>query len=134
MFRIAKPQRYMLLSPTRDQVASQNAMEVQPLILEPRSRMYTSPVVVLDFQSLYPSVVRPCDVCVGTHLQSPHWFGRCPHFVSSQMIAYNMCFSTCLGRLEHSEVGLFAAGLCFVSLVTLLPPCCPRRRFGHGWA
>ena len=41
-----------------------------PLIMEPLSAFYNSPLVVLDFQSLYPSV----------------------------MIAYNYCYSTCLGR------------------------------------
>jgi len=53
------------------QVSRQNAAECKPLILEPRSNFYTSPVIVLDFRSLYPSV----------------------------MIAYNYCYSTCLGRV-----------------------------------
>lgn len=57
------------------QVGAQPAMEALPLILEPESRMYTSPVVVLDFQSLYPSM----------------------------MIAYNLCYSTCLGRPAHTR-------------------------------
>ena len=42
-----------------------------PLIMEPLSAFYSSPLVVLDFQSLYPSI----------------------------MIAYNYCYSTCLGRI-----------------------------------
>jgi DNA polymerase zeta len=42
-----------------------------PLIMEPLSAFYNGPLVVLDFQSLYPSV----------------------------MIAYNYCYSTCLGRV-----------------------------------
>lgn len=52
------------------QVGNQNAAECMPLIMEPLSAFYNSPLVVLDFQSLYPSV----------------------------MIAYNYCYSTCLGR------------------------------------
>lgn len=62
-------------------------MECVPLIMEPEAAMYSAPVAVLDFQSLYPSVV----------------------------IAYNMCFSTALGRLTRAEqvagaALLFAAG------------------------
>lgn len=44
-----------------------------PLIMEPLSAFYSSPLVVLDFQSLYPSI----------------------------MIAYNYCYSTCLGRVKE---------------------------------
>lgn len=71
MFRIAKPENFLLPSPSRKQVGHQNALECLPLIMEPQSAFYTSPVLVLDFQSLYPSV----------------------------MIAYNYCYSTCLGRV-----------------------------------
>ncbi|KAF2275919.1 uncharacterized protein EI97DRAFT_419601 [Westerdykella ornata] len=71
MFRIAKPENFILVSPSRKQVGQQNALECLPLVMEPQSDFYTSPVLVLDFQSLYPSV----------------------------MIAYNYCYSTCLGRI-----------------------------------
>ncbi|KAJ5726189.1 C4-type zinc-finger of DNA polymerase delta [Penicillium malachiteum] len=71
MFRIAKPENYLLVSPSRRQVGQQNALECLPLVMEPQSDFYTSPVLVLDFQSLYPSV----------------------------MIAYNYCYSTFLGRV-----------------------------------
>lgn len=47
------------------------APECIALTLEPASGFYTDPVLVLDFQSLYPSVV----------------------------IAYNYCYSTCIGKL-----------------------------------
>lgn len=57
---------------TDHQVGLQNAPFAVPLIAEPESKYYTHPILVLDFQSLYPSV----------------------------MIAYNICFSTCLGRVE----------------------------------
>ncbi|KAF2805235.1 uncharacterized protein BDZ99DRAFT_396509 [Mytilinidion resinicola] len=71
MFRIAKPESFILVSPSRKQVGQQNALECLPLVMEPQSAFYTSPLLVLDFQSLYPSV----------------------------MIAYNYCYSTCLGRV-----------------------------------
>lgn len=71
MFRIAKPENFVLISPSRKQVGLQNALECLPLVMEPQSDFYTSPLLVLDFQSLYPSV----------------------------MIAYNLCYSTCLGRI-----------------------------------
>ena len=75
------PALYMTL-----QVANQPAMEAVPLILEPESRFYTDPVLVLDFQSLYPSII----------------------------IAYNLCYSTVVGRPAHAaaagqEVKLGAA-------------------------
>ncbi|KAM0793277.1 hypothetical protein ACM66B_000738 [Microbotryomycetes sp. NB124-2] len=72
MFKLSKPESFMMLSPSRPDVGRQNAAECQPLIMEPQSAFYKGPLVVLDFQSLYPSV----------------------------MIAYNFCFSTCLGRVE----------------------------------
>ncbi|KAG6899936.1 hypothetical protein C0993_005136 [Termitomyces sp. T159_Od127] len=82
MFRIAKPESFVLLSPSRQDVGRQNAAECMPLIMEPASSFYSSPLVVLDFQSLYPSI----------------------------MIAYNYCYSTCLGRVKdfqgHNKLGV----------------------------
>eukprot|EP01037_Dinobryon_pediforme_P019941 gene19941-20451_t len=66
---------YLLVSPSRRRVASQAPMEVIPLVMEPQSGFYEDPVVVLDFQSLYPSMI----------------------------IAYNLCFSTCIGKLLPLE-------------------------------
>ncbi|EFX04849.1 DNA polymerase zeta catalytic [Grosmannia clavigera kw1407] len=72
MLRVAKPECFVLPSPSREQVGHQKAAEVAPLVLEPRSGFYSSPVIVLDFASLYPSL----------------------------MIAYNLCYSTFLGSLD----------------------------------
>ena len=72
MLRVAKPENFIMPSPNHEQVGQQNAAECQPLVLEPRSAFYSSPVVVLDFTSLYPSL----------------------------MIAYNLCYSTYAGRLD----------------------------------
>ena len=70
-------------------------MEAVPLILEPESRFYTDPVLVLDFQSLYPSII----------------------------IAYNLCYSTVVGRPAHAaaageevQLGAAAYGLPKASL------------------
>lgn len=82
MFRIAKPESFLLLSPTRQevsgplhlfailylcatlsQVGQQNAAECQPLVMEPKSGFYKSPLIVLDFQSLYPSVMIAHNYC-----------------------------------------------------------------------
>jgi DNA polymerase zeta len=41
--------------------------------MEPTSAFFKDPLLVLDFQSLYPSV----------------------------MVAYNYCYSTCLGRINN---------------------------------
>ncbi|MCJ1288122.1 DNA polymerase zeta [Xylographa opegraphella] len=71
--RIAKPENLILVSPSRNQVGQQNALECLSLVMEPQSAFYTSPLLVLDFQSLYPSV----------------------------MIAYNYCYSTFLGRVVN---------------------------------
>ncbi|TKY61502.1 DNA polymerase zeta catalytic subunit [Spatholobus suberectus] len=69
--RLAHTQNYLAISPGNQQVASQPAMECLPLVMEPESGFYSDPVVVLDFQSLYPSMI----------------------------IAYNLCFCTCLGKV-----------------------------------
>lgn len=72
LMRIAKTENALLNSPSKSEVHNMRALEVVPLIMEPESNFYKSPLVVLDFQSLYPSI----------------------------MIAYNYCYSTLIGRLE----------------------------------
>ena len=51
------------------------APEYIPLVMEPESRFYCDPLLVLDFQSLYPSII----------------------------MGYNYCYSTCLGRLQNID-------------------------------
>lgn len=78
MIRLTKPLNYLHFSPSKAEVAQQKAPECIQLVMEPRSLFYADPIIVLDFQSLYPSIV----------------------------IAYNMCYSTCLGKAAPGE-GLF---------------------------
>ncbi|CAL5084607.1 unnamed protein product [Urochloa decumbens] len=75
LLRLGHTQNYLAISPGNQQVASQPAMECLPLVMEPESAFYPDPVVVLDFQSLYPSMI----------------------------IAYNLCYSTCLGKVFPSK-------------------------------
>ncbi|CAN6469328.1 unnamed protein product [Victoria cruziana] len=75
LLRLAHTQNYLAVSPSSQQVALQPAMECLPLVMEPESGFYADPVVVLDFQALYPSMI----------------------------IAYNLCFSTCLGKIVPAK-------------------------------
>ena len=68
---------YLLISPSRRKVAAQAPMEVIPLVMEPRTQLYTDPIIVLDFQSLYPSMI----------------------------LAHNLCFSTIMGKLRTGVSG-----------------------------
>ncbi|AAS50267.2 AAL099Cp [Eremothecium gossypii ATCC 10895] len=75
--RLAKAEHLMLISPGKGDLRHQRALECVPLILEPDPTFYTSPVLVLDFQSLYPSII----------------------------IAYNYCYTTILGRTREMTAG-----------------------------
>ena len=70
---------FLLLSATKEQVESQKDLESVPLVMEPPKAFSEDPVLVLDFQSLYPSI----------------------------MIAYNLCYSTCLGKLRDEAYKQF---------------------------
>uniref|UniRef100_A0A3P8WNJ4 DNA polymerase zeta catalytic subunit n=1 Tax=Cynoglossus semilaevis TaxID=244447 RepID=A0A3P8WNJ4_CYNSE len=72
MLRVAKPLNYIPVTPSTQQRAQQRAPQCIPLVMEPESRFYSNSVIVLDFQSLYPSIV----------------------------IAYNYCYSTCMGHVD----------------------------------
>ena len=75
MLRLAHLENYLAPSPSAEQTSRQPAMECLPLVMEPESKLYVDPVAVLDFASLYPSVV----------------------------CAYNLCFSTCLGKVPDQR-------------------------------
>jgi DNA polymerase zeta len=75
MLRVSRPRGFIAPSPRPEDVSQQPSLEVQPLILEPQPKLHKDPVIVLDFLSLYPSVI----------------------------IAHNLCYSTCLGRICKPE-------------------------------
>ena len=75
--RLAHASNYLLPSPAPAAVAGQAAMECVPLVAEPETGLVPCPVAVLDFQSLYPSMV----------------------------IAHNLCYSTLIGRAVHVAGG-----------------------------
>ncbi|KAK8878149.1 DNA polymerase activity protein [Tritrichomonas musculus] len=75
--RVSWRMGYLLNTPTRRDIASQKAPMSLPLVMEPSSGYYKDPVMVLDFQSLYPSCI----------------------------IAYNLDFSTVVGRTELATSG-----------------------------
>ncbi|GMI46903.1 hypothetical protein TrCOL_g2571 [Triparma columacea] len=64
---------YLFASPSKADIRNMEALESIPLVLEPESGFYHDPVVVCDFTALYPSIV----------------------------IAYNLCYSTCAGKIEY---------------------------------
>ncbi|CAN3352730.1 DNA polymerase zeta catalytic subunit [Diutina catenulata] len=73
LMRLSKAENVILNSPSKQDVHEMRSLEHIPLILEPDSSYYRSPLVVLDFQSLYPSII----------------------------IAYNYCYSTMFCRLRN---------------------------------
>lgn len=73
MRRVSRARNYVLLAAPREEVYRQPAVEALPLVMEPQSALYVDPVIVLDFQSLYPSMI----------------------------IAHNLCFSTMLGNVNR---------------------------------
>ena len=83
MLRIARKLNFVAFSANNKQKTAMKAPECIPLTLEPESKFYQDPVAVLDFQSLYPSVI----------------------------MAYNICYTTCLGRIESiGKEGSFKFG------------------------
>jgi DNA polymerase zeta len=73
LLRVVKELLYLPPSISVEQRNRMDSPLTIPLNLEPISGIYRDPVGVLDFQSLYPSVC----------------------------IAYNYCFSTCLGKISE---------------------------------
>lgn len=72
----AHSENYILRTPTEADVRLMRAPQGLPLTMEPISNLYRDPIVVLDFQSLYPSMI----------------------------IAYNFCYSTIIGKFADNKI------------------------------
>lgn len=66
--RICRRENYLMFSPSQKNVRTQKPLESIALIMEPDSQMYIDPLVVLDFQSLYPSIMIAFNICYSTLL------------------------------------------------------------------
>lgn len=73
--KVTNANGFLLLSATTSQLENQTLPLTVPMVMEPPKNIFYNPVIVLDFQSLYPSIIS----------------------------AYNICYSTCLGKLDESE-------------------------------
>ena len=77
MCRVTKRYNFLLLSAGKEQLKAQFQLQFCAFNKEPPKNIFYDPVVVLDFQSLYPSII----------------------------MAYNICYSTCLGRIfDQTEI------------------------------
>ena len=61
------------MAASKEQVTSQKVITGIPLNIEPPKQLFVDPVLVFDFTSLYPTVI----------------------------MAYNLCFTTCLGSIDE---------------------------------
>ena len=76
LINAAHTENYLLRTPTEADVRQMRAAQGLPLTMEPVSNYYKDPVVILDFQSLYPSMI----------------------------IAYNFCYSTIIGTFKDDKI------------------------------
>lgn len=87
--RLSKQASYIMVLPSKQQVQQQKPLECIPLVMEPQLAYYKSPLLVLDFALLYPSV----------------------------MSAFNYCYSTVIGQLRGFKPGKNKVGVVPLSLI-----------------
>jgi DNA polymerase zeta len=95
MVRLSRQKGMVLRSPSYEDVAKQCAAECLPLVMEPESAFYPDPVLVLDFQSLYPSIMIAYNM----------WYAFLSATVSLtgiNSLFSNFSYSTCLGKIGTS--------------------------------
>ena len=95
--RIARINKFLLLSPCSEQVRNQNVLEVIPLVMEPEKAFHIDPVSVLDFQSLYPSIIISHNIWYST------WLGKIERRNGNKSRACNTAF----GRINTNKESLF---------------------------
>ncbi|GJQ10508.1 hypothetical protein GpartN1_g2299.t1 [Galdieria partita] len=83
--RLAHSNGYLLLSASREQLLSQPAMECLPLVMEPFTNFYQDPVIVMDFQSLYPSIIIAHNLCFSTMFGNVRDFSQTRDFDSCRL-------------------------------------------------
>jgi DNA polymerase zeta len=105
VLRMTKPRNFILVSPSKQQVANQNAPECVPLVMEPLSHMYTSPVLVFDFQSLYPSIIIAYNYWFAWSLFL--FFFLSLSFLDCLLTLFVDSYSTCLGRIQKGTTKKF---------------------------
>ena len=94
LLRMLKPNDYIAASFSKIELQSQIALLQKPLIMEPITKFYVDPIIVLDFRSLYPSII----------------------------IAYNLCYSTIYGKLTHltsKKKRIFSKISCYRSYIII---------------
>lgn len=82
--RLSKLRNFLLDSVSKQAVHEMRPLECVPLVMEPDSSYFKSPLLVLDFQSLYPSIIIAYNYCYTTLMCKLHGFKP-----GSNTIGYN---------------------------------------------
>lgn len=72
--RLSKLRNTLLDSVSKEAVHEMRPLECVPLVMEPESSYFKSPLLVLDFQSLYPSIIIAYNYCYTTLMCKLHGF------------------------------------------------------------
>ena len=70
LYPLARANGFIMASPSDESVHAMRAARWVPMIMEPHSGFHSDPVLVLDFQSLYPSIMMAHNLCYSTLIPS----------------------------------------------------------------